>query len=131
MQMIDTQAISIRAPREVVLDLVGDPTQLPRWAPAFARTVRPAGEDWIVEAGEGALRIRVRVSRDHGTVDFLAAGLPDGVEVGAFSRVISDGAGSAYMFTRFLPHDMSPEDVARARAVVAEELETVRDLCER
>ena len=131
MLTIDSQTIAIRAPREAVLDLVGDPLQLPRWAPAFAQSARPDGEEWVVEAGEGELRIRVRVSRELGTVDFLAAGMPDGVEIGAFSRVVPAGPGSAYTFTRFFPDDMPPEDVARAQEVVAQELRTVRDLCER
>ena len=129
MQRADTQTISIDAPRDVVLDLVGDPSQLPSWAPAFARAIRPDGEHWIVDTGEGELRIRVRVSREHGTVDFLAAGLPEGVDVGAFSRVVANGRGCDYSFTQFLPADMPDGEVDVRRAVVADELAAVRRIC--
>ena len=127
MQRSDTQTISIAAPPAAVLAIVGDPQQLPLWAPDFARSIRPDGEDLLVETGAGELRIHVRVSPELGTVDFLAAGLPAGVEVGAFSRVVANGSGSEYGFTQFLGPD---DDLAERRAVVAAELETVRAMCE-
>ena len=129
MQRSDTQTISIDAPRDVVLGLVGDPPALPSWAPAFARAIRPDGEQWIVDTGEGDLRIRVRVSREHGTVDFLVAGLPDGVELGAFSRVVPNGRGCEFSFTQFLAADATDAELERRRAVVAGELEAVRRIC--
>ena len=126
----DTQSISIDAAPQTVLDLVADPTALPRWAPAFARAVRPHGDEWIVDTGHGELRIRVRVSSVHGTVDFLAAGLPPGVEVGAFSRVVANGGGSEFMFTQFFADGTPEVDIARQQDVVAVELLTVQRLCE-
>jgi polyketide cyclase/dehydrase/lipid transport protein len=131
MQRSDTQSISIDAPREAVLALVSDPTAFPRWASGFARAVRVDGPDWLVDTGEGEVRLRVRVSPEHGTVDYLvAAALPD-VEVGAFSRVVPNGKGCNYIFTRFFPDGMSTVELADERAVVAVELQTVRALCER
>jgi hypothetical protein len=128
MPISDTQTISIDAPPGAVLDLVGDPLALPRWAPAFARSVRPGGEDggWIVDGGDGEQRIRVRVSREHGTVDFLAPTR----DVGAFSRVVANGSGSEFLFTQFFADDASEDDVARRRSIVEQELATVRALCE-
>jgi Polyketide cyclase / dehydrase and lipid transport len=127
MRISETASISIEAPPDAVLDLVGDPLALPRWAPAFAPAVRP-GDDgtWIVDSGEGELHIRVRVSRELGTVDFLAAGR----DVGAFSRVVANGSGSEYLFTQFYEADETHAGAAGRRAVVAAELETVRALCE-
>jgi hypothetical protein len=90
MERSSTQSISIDVPAEAVLDLVADARALPRWAPAFARAVRSAGADhWLADTGEREVRMRVRVSREHGTVDFL---LP-GAEEGAFSRVIPTATG--------------------------------------
>jgi hypothetical protein len=127
MRRSDTQTISIDAPPAAVLDLVGDPARLPAWAPAFAATIRPDGEQWLVNPGPGEFAIDVRVSRELGTVDFLAAGLPAGVEVGAFSRVVANGKGSEFSFTQFLgPGD----DLDERRAVVAAELQAVRAICE-
>jgi hypothetical protein len=128
MRRSDTQTISIDAPPAAVLALVGDPLRLPEWAPDFARAVRPDGEEWLVDqGGEAELRVRVRVSAELGTVDFLVAGLPDGVEIGAFSRVVANGRGSEYAFTQFIADD---GDLEQRRAVVASELETVRALSE-
>jgi hypothetical protein len=131
MQRSDTQSISIDAPPHAVLDLVSDPTEFPRWAPAFARAVRVEGDVWIADTGDGEIRIRVRVSRELGTVDFLLAGLPPGVEIGAFSRVVPNGHGSLYMFTQFFADTMGETELADQRAVAAVELQTVRALCER
>jgi hypothetical protein len=131
LQRSDTQSISIDAPREAVLALVTDPTAFPRWASGFARAVRVDGPDWLVETGEGEVRLRVRVSREHGTVDYLvAAALPD-VEIGAFSRVVPNGRGCDYMFTRFFPDAMGDTEIDDERAIVSVELQTVRALCER
>jgi hypothetical protein len=122
-----TQSISIAAPPAVVLAIVGDPTRLPEWAPDFARAVYRDGDDWAVDTGAGELRIRVRVSRELGTVDFLAADVADGVDVGAFSRVVPNGTGSEYSFTQFIaPGD----DLGERSEVVASELEALRALCE-
>jgi hypothetical protein len=127
MERSSTQSISIDAPPEVVLDLVADPRELPRWAPAFARTVQPArGDHWVIDSGNGEICIRVRVSRELGTVDFL---LP-GAEAGAFSRVIPNGRGAQYVFTRFFSDAVPDIEVAEQKAVVAVELQTLRALCE-
>jgi hypothetical protein len=124
-----TQTISIPAPRDTVLDLVADPARLPEWAPAFAPVIRPDGDDWIVGEGDQELRIHVRVSRELGTVDFLAAAALPSREIGAFPRVVPHGDGGAYTFTQLFPDDMDDAEIERRRATVAEELRTVRALC--
>jgi hypothetical protein len=122
----DTQAISIQAPPEAVLDFVGDPRNLPRWAPAFAGAVRAEEDYLVVDSGGEELRIRMPVSREHGTVDFLRVAGGQG----AFARVVGNGGGSEFMFTQFFPDAMSEADVERRRAFVAQELRTVQALCE-
>jgi hypothetical protein len=131
MQRSDTQSITIDAPREAVLDLVSDPTAFPRWASGFALAVRVDGPDWLVDTSEGEVRLRVLVSRELGTVDWLvAAALPD-AEIGSFSRVVPNGRGCDFIFTRFFPDALSDTEIEDERAVVAIELQTVRALCER
>jgi hypothetical protein len=126
-QRAETRAITIDAPPDAVLDLVSDPYRLPRWAPRFARAVRPAGDDWLVDNGERELLITVRSSREHGTLDLLAAADP---RRGAFSRVLPHGSGSEYLFTLFFPADTPEAAVAQQMAGVQDELQTVRTLCE-
>ena len=76
------------------------------------------------------MTVRVRVAPDLGTIDFLMADSPPGREVGVFARVLRNGCGSEFVFTRFFPDSMSEIEVAEQKAVVAVELQTVRALCE-
>jgi hypothetical protein len=50
--------------------------------------------------------------------------------MGGFSRVIQNGEGSEYLFTLFFAEDMPEADLARQRAIIAEELAAVRARCE-
>jgi uncharacterized protein YndB with AHSA1/START domain len=126
-QRSETRTISIQAPPAAVLDVVGDPRALPRWAPEFAQAVRPDGDDWLVRSGDAELRIRVRVSREYGTVDPLRA--PE-LDMGAFARVVPNAQGSQFLFTLFFADGAGEDAVARQMAVVEEELRTVRALSE-
>jgi hypothetical protein len=131
MQRSDTQTISIDAPPEAVVALLTDPAEFPRWAAGFARAVRVDGDDWIVDTGDAEVRLRVRVSHEHRTVDYLLADALPRAEIGAFSRVIPNRRGCEFVFTQFLADDMRDADLADQKAVVAVELQTVRALCER
>jgi hypothetical protein len=117
-----TQTISIDAPPDVVLGFVGDPLNLPRWAPGFARAVRRDGDGWVVDTGEREVRRHIPVSPEHGTVDFLAG---PGAGHGLFARVVANGDGSELTFT-FVGSGSDEQ-----RSILAGELETVRSLCER
>jgi Polyketide cyclase / dehydrase and lipid transport len=131
MRRSHTQTIFIDAPREAVLDLVSDPTAFPRWASGFARAVRLDGPIWVVDTAEGEVRLRIRVSRELGTVDFLAADALPGRELGVFTRAVPNGHGCEYILTRFLPDGLTATEIDDEIAVVAVELQTVRALCER
>ena len=119
-----TSSISIQAPPSAVLDLVGDATTLPLWAPGFAQSVQAEGDHWLVN--DEAL-IDLRVSRERGTVDIVSVDQPGR---GVFTRVLASGDGSEYLFTQFFPDAMPDADVQRQVEVVEGELETVRRLTE-
>ena len=120
----ETRTISIQAPPEAVLDLVGDARALPRWAPKFASTVRPENGHWVVN---DELHIDLRVDRRLGTVDIVQVGhLP----TAAYSRVVPNGEGSEFLFTLFFPDGTEEAAVTRQMTVVEEELRTIRALCE-
>jgi hypothetical protein len=120
-----TETISIDAPPDTVLDLVGDPNNLPSWAPGFAKAVREDGDGWIVDTGSAELRRHIPVSREQGTVDYLAG---PGATRGLFTRVVPNGDGSQLTFTFVLADGVDPE---ATRAILRSELEAVRRLCER
>jgi len=119
-----TSSISIQAPPSAVLDVVGDATALPQWAPGFAQSVRPEGDHWRIN--DQAL-IDLRVSRERGTVDIVSVDQPGR---GVFTRVLANGDGSEYLFTQFFPDSVSDADVQRQVEVVEGELEQVRRLTE-
>lgn len=131
MQRADTQTISIDAPPGVVIDLITDPAEFPRWAAGFARGAHADGDDWLVDTGDAEVRLHVRVSHELGTVDYLLADALPEVEIGAFSRVVPNGRGCEFIFTQFLAEDIGEPDLEDQRAVVAIELQTVRALAER
>jgi hypothetical protein len=120
----ETRQISIQAPPEKVLEVVGDARRLPAWAPNFAETVEADGEHWVVN---GDLKIDIRVEPELGTVDILRVKDPP---TGAYSRVVPNGAGSEYLFTLFFPDETAEEAVTKQMTVVEEELWTIRALCE-
>jgi hypothetical protein len=122
-----TRSISIAAAPQTVLDVLADPDNLPRWAPAFARSVRTLDGQLLVDTGQGELPILLAVARDQGTVDVVSAAAPT---TGAFSRVLPNGEGSEYLFTLFFAPDADEAAVTAQMAVVDEELEAVRVLCE-
>src|SRR4051812_22185086 len=117
--MSATRSISISAPPHTVLDFVSDARTLPRWAPAFARAVRPDGDHWVVDTGEGEIHVAVDVSREQGTIDIVSTTDP---RRGVFTRVLSNGEGSEYLFTQFFPDGTTEEAIARQVAVVEGEL---------
>jgi Polyketide cyclase / dehydrase and lipid transport len=120
-----TTAITIEAPPEAVLGVIGDPRTIPVWAPAFGRAVRcdEAG-GWHVDGGEGEFPVRVRLSEELGTVDFLAPH----EDRGAFLRVVPNGQGSELLFTVFVAEEAA---AARQRAILEDELKAVQALSER
>lgn len=120
-----TETIAIDAPPETVLDLVGDPHNLPSWAPGFASAVREDGDGWIVTTSGGDVRRHIPVSREHGTVDYLAE---PGATLGLFTRVVPNGGGSQLTFTFVIPKDRDRDETA---AILRSELEAVKRLCER
>ena len=124
---VETRSISIAAPPEAVLAVVGDPYRLPDWAPDFATAVEPDGDDWLIGSGDARFTIAVRVSAEHGTVDLLA---PGNTTFGARMRVLHNHEGSELVFTLVFPAGTDAEAIRAQMETVETELETVRALVE-
>jgi hypothetical protein len=125
-----TRSTSVDAAPRAVVDLVADPRRLPEWAPAFATRVEDLGGGlWTVGTGPGSGRqIRVRRSDALGVVDFVSVERPD---LGAFLRILPDGAGSHVTFTILFPEGVDPEVVQEEMRGVELELATLRTLLAR
>jgi len=124
-----TRAISIAAPPARVFAIVSDPTSMPRYAPRFARSVRPDGGIWIAVTSRGRLRLWRTGDAQAGTVDFRLKA-QDGGENMVFTRVVPIGRESEFVFTLQLPDGVSDEAVVVQGAVLEEELQALKALCE-
>jgi hypothetical protein len=125
----DTQAISIQASPDVVVDFLGDPRNLPRWAVGFAKSVRQDGARWIVSTARGEVPIRIVSDRRFGVVDFHMS-LALGREAVAASRVVPREGGAEYVFTQFQEVDMPDDVFAKSVQALAHELTVLKALLE-
>ncbi len=103
------------------------PSTCPAGPPQFAPEIRPDNQLWIINRDGEEIYIRVRVNREHGTVDRLAANQPTR---GAFTRVVPNGPGSEHLFTLFFPDGTEETAIRDQMAIVDGELKAVRELCE-
>jgi len=125
----DTQTISIQAPPDAVVDFLGDPRNLPRWAVGFAKSVKREGDRWIVSTAGGEVPIHIVTDRRLGVVDFHMS-LAPGKEAVAASRVVPRGAGAEYVFTQLQEPDMPDEVFAKNVQALAQELTVLKALLE-
>jgi hypothetical protein len=123
----ETRTRTIAAPPSAVLDVLGDARNLPRWAPAFARSVRQSGDHWVVDSGAGELVVDLRVAREQGTVDLTSS---TDRRRGAFLRVLPNADGSECLFTLFFGDGTPDEAVAAQMATVEDELARIASLAE-
>lgn len=125
----DTRTISIHANPERVIEFLSDPTNLPRWAVGFAKSVRRDGTRWLVTTGGGEVGIRIVAEHRTGVVDFFISPAP-GIEGLAASRVVPAGAGVEYVFTQFQAPDMPDDMFAKNVQALAHELTVLKALLE-
>lgn len=125
----DTQSIWIHAKPSKILEFLADPTNLPRWAVGFAKSVRREGDRWIVTTGGGEMGIRVESNGQSGVVDFIMVPAP-GVEATAPTRVVPVGDGAAYIFTQFQAPGMPDEVFAQNVKTIVHELTVLKALLE-
>lgn len=55
----DTKSIFIQADTSKVMRFLADPTNLPKWAVAFAQSVRREGDRWVVATAGGEMGLRM------------------------------------------------------------------------
>jgi carbon monoxide dehydrogenase subunit G len=125
-----TLSVSIdRSPAEVY-GFVSNPENLPRWAPAFVRSVKKQGNDWIIETSDGPMRMRFVAQNELGVLDHYVK-LQNGVEVFNPMRVLANGAGSEVLFTALQPATMANERFVEDVAMIERDLRTLKSVLER
>ncbi|HTM59435.1 MAG TPA: SRPBCC family protein [Burkholderiales bacterium] len=125
----DTKAISIDAPAAEVMHFLADPSNLPRWAVGFAKSVRRESDGWSVETTGGRMAIRIRADEATGVVDFLMSPQP-GIEILAASRVVPRGRACEYVFTQFQSPGMPDEAFRKSVQALQHELKVLKAIAE-
>jgi hypothetical protein len=108
---------------------VSNPERLPHWATAFCKSVRRAGDDWLVETPDGEVRVRFVKPNEFGVADHVVT-LPNGKNVFVPLRVVPNGSGSEVLFTLFRHPAMTDAEFARDSILVQADLETLKRLLE-
>lgn len=131
--MQDVQHVSVYIARSQadVYEFASDPKNLPRWAAGLARSeVKKEGDEWVVEAPFGKVRIRFAENNSLGVMDHDVR-LESGVTVHNPMRVVPNGEGSEFIFTLIRRSGMSDEKFTEDKAAVEKDLRTLKDLLER
>jgi hypothetical protein len=121
----DTQTIVLDGDRDHIFRFIADAENLPRWAVGFCRSIVRDGTGWIVRTAEGEVGLRMTTNAENGVIDFHMIPTP-GVEVTAFSRVVSAPGGALFAFTQVQFPGMPDEVFAAQVITLGEELEVLR-----
>jgi hypothetical protein len=124
-----TLNVSIACAPQQVADFVADPRNLPRWASAFCKSVRPDGDNWIVETPNGPIGLRFVPHNDFGVLDHYVTPVP-GTEIYVPMRVVANGDGSEVLFTLFRLPGMTDQDFARDAGMVENDLAALKRVLE-
>jgi len=126
-----TLAISVDRNADEVYAFVSNPENLPQWAPAFCKSVRRTGEDWIVETPDGSMKIRFVGKNPFRVADHYVSPRI-GVEIYVPMRVVANGSGgSEVIFTLFRQPDMTQEQFRRDIEMLTRDQGTLKRALER
>lgn len=125
-----TLTVAIARDADAVYQFVSNPANLPRWAPAFCKSVRQVGGEWLMETNAGPMQVRFVPPNKFRVADHFVSPAP-GVEIYVPLRVLPNGAGSEVVFTLFRSPTMPPEKFAEDLRLVTQDLQTLRRALEK
>jgi hypothetical protein len=124
-----TLGVSINLNPDEVYAFVANPENLPKWAPAFCKSARKSGEEWLVETPDGSVKIRFVARNEFRVADHYVSPAP-GVEFYVPMRVLANGSGSELILTLFHQSSMSEEQFQRDIDMVTRDLGTLKRVVE-
>lgn len=114
-----------------IYDFLSVPANFPLWAPGFCKSIEETSTDntWKIQTDNGEGHVTFIEKNKLGVVDHY-------VNIGGSTvyiplRVLANQSGSEVVFTLFRQPGMSDEDLARDKAAVEKDLETLRGLLEK
>ena len=124
-----TLSVYIDASPERVYAFASNPENLPRWVPAFFKSVKQDDGDWLAESPLGRVGIEFVHDNDLGVLDHTIT-LPSGVRLTNPMRVIANGDGSEILFTLMQREDMTDQQFREDAELVLNDLHVLRRLLE-
>lgn len=107
----------------------GDPRNLPQWAAGLADGIRNVGGRWLADSPMGKVEAAFTGPVDAGVLDHDVT-LPDGTVVHNPLRVLRNGEGSEVVFTLYRMPGVADEEFERDAALIAADLQRLRDILE-
>lgn len=124
-----TVSVSIKCPPGDVYGFVVDARNLPRWATAFCRSVRPSGSAWLVDTPLGEVGFRFVERNALGVLDHVVTPASGQATLNPM-RVVANGAGSEVLFTLFQGDGMSDIEFMEDCSMVENDLRTLKRIME-
>ena len=124
-----TLSVSIDTSPAAVAAFVADPRNLPLWAGGLCKSVRQDGDDWLVDTGEGEVGLAFTGPAEHGILDHRVTLAPD-MQVFVPMRVVPNEEGSEVLFTLFRPPAMTEVRLQQDMALVAADLQRLKQILE-
>jgi len=126
-----TLSVAINRHPDEAYAFISNPENLPQWAPAFCKSVRSAGTDWIVETLDGPVKIRFVEPNAFRVADHFVTPAP-GVEFYVPMRVLPNGSsGSELILTLFRQPTMSDQEFRRDIDMVTRDLKVLKKVLEK
>ncbi|TAK94282.1 MAG: SRPBCC family protein [Aquabacterium sp.] len=124
-----TITVDINVEPDAVMAYASNPRHLPEWAPGFARSVTPDGDEWMVQMAEGVVRMWFTPPNADGILDHVVR-MPNGEEVMNTMRVAAKGSGSEVSFLLHQRAGMTDTQLAADAALVQADLQRLKDILE-
>jgi len=126
-----TLSVSINRRPDEVYAFISNPENLPQWAPAFCKSVRRTGAEWIVETPDGPVKIRFVAPNAFRVADHYVIPAPD-LEIYVPLRVLPNGSsGSELILTLFRQPNMAEEQFRRDIEMVTRDMKVLKKILEK
>ncbi len=127
---IESRNLSVFINRDIdeVYEFLSVPENFSKWAAGLGE-LRKSGDEWIAVTPDGPMKVRFSKSNAFGVLDHWVSPTPE-TTIYIPMRVIRNGEGSELIFTLFRLPKMSDPKFAADAALVARDLQSVKDALE-
>jgi hypothetical protein len=125
----NTVSVPIALSPQRVYDFAVEPENLPRWAPAFCKSITYEQGEWVIRTPDGPATVRFAARNPFGVLDHDVK-MASGQQFHSVMRVVPNGNGSEICFTLFQWPGMSDEQYAEDARRVESDLRNLKRVLE-